>query len=138
MAAKKPQAKKRRIRKVETVRQKAETATKAANATPKPRRVRGSLKKAVKPIAKAYHFGKKEYYLPLPDNRFWRFMNKRRRIIPRYFADSYQELRQVTWPDRKKTFQLTLAVVIFAVAFGILVSITDYGLDRIFKRLLIK
>ncbi|MGZ6005019.1 MAG: preprotein translocase subunit SecE [Candidatus Saccharimonadales bacterium] len=127
--------KKRRIRKVETVRQKAEVAAKAA---PKPRRVKQSLKVAGKPIVAAYNLGKKEYYLPLPDNRFWRFMNKRRHIVPRYFAQSFQELRKVTWPDRKQTTQLTIAVFVFAISFGIVVAITDYGLDRIFKRLLIK
>lgn len=135
MATKKTATGKRHIRKTETIRQKTENASKA---NPKPRRVRKSLKIASKPLAKAYHFGKKEYYLPLPDNKFWRFMNKRRSFVPRYFAQSYQELRQVTWPNRKQTVQLTLAVFIFAIVFGVVITVTDYGLDRIFKRLLLK
>jgi preprotein translocase SecE subunit len=44
------------------------------------------------------------------------------------------ELRQVTWPDRKQSRQLTLAVVMFATVFGIVVAILDYGLDKAFKK----
>lgn len=135
MAESKPTAKKRRVRKVETVRQKVETANTAA---PKPRKVKKVIKKVSKPLNSAYHFGQKEYYIPLPDNRFWRFMNKRRHIIPRYFINSYHELKLVTWPNRKQTIQLTIAVFIFAITFGIMIAVIDYGLDRIFKILLIK
>lgn len=57
-----------------------------------------------------------------------------RHIIPRYFRRSVGELRQVTWPDRKQSRQLTLAVVMFATVFGIVVAILDYGLDKAFKK----
>ncbi len=138
MATEKSQPKKRRVRKSETVRQKAESASKAKEAPQKQRRVKQTLSTAGKPIKAAHQLGKKEVYLPLPDNKTGRFLNKRRHIIPRYFRESFQELKLVTWPNRKQTTQLTLAVFIFAIGFGILVAITDYGLDRIFKRILIK
>jgi len=135
MATKKSTSSKRRVRKVATVRQKAEVASKAS---PKPRKLKKSLVTASRPLVAVYHFGRKEYYLPLPDNKFWRFMNKRRHFFPRYFIQSFQELKKVTWPDRKQTTQLTIAVFVFALSFGVLVAITDYGLDRIFKRILLK
>jgi preprotein translocase SecE subunit len=137
MATKKSEPKKRRVRKSETVRQKAEIASKVKD-TPKPRRVKKTLSTAGKPVSAAYRFGQKEYYLPMPKNKFGRFLNKRRYFIPKYFRESFKELKEVTWPDRKQTTQLTIAVFVFAITFGIMVAVVDYGLDRIFKRILIK
>ena len=74
----------------------------------------------------------------MPDNKFGRFLNKRRYVIPRYFREAWKELKDVTWPDRKQTSQLSFAVFIFAVVFGVLVAVTDFGLDRVFKRILLK
>jgi len=47
-------------------------------------------------------------------------------------------LRQVTWPNRKESRQLTLAVILFAVIFGAMVTVLDYGLDKVFKQVLLK
>ena len=70
-----------------------------------------------------------------------RFMRRPWRIIKTvlglgYFISSWQELRQVTWPNRRKTWQLTSAVIIFAVIFGLLLAGVDHGLDKIFKYIL--
>src|SRR5262249_10635931 len=59
-------------------------------------------------------------------------------LIPPYFRRSFQELRQVTWPTRKQSRQLTTAVILFSLVFGILVAIFDYGLDRLFKVIITK
>lgn len=48
-----------------------------------------------------------------------------------YFKGAWFELRQVHWPDRKATWSLTLAVILFTVFFIILIVI----LDAIFKYL---
>jgi preprotein translocase SecE subunit len=61
-----------------------------------------------------------------------------RHLIPRYFRSAFHELRLTTWPTRKQSRQLTLAVVIFSVVFGIFVSLLDYGLDKLFKEILVK
>lgn len=115
-------AKKRRIRPVvpigrqtQTVREKAQESVRAKK-QPK-RRVRTAVKTAVKPF------------------RFLRFL---RILVPPFFRRSWQELRQVTWPSRKETWQLTLAVFVFAIAFSLAVAIVDYGLDKIFRRILLK
>jgi len=67
-----------------------------------------------------------------------RFLNKRRHIIPSYFRNSWRELRLVTWPGRRETWKLTFAVFLFAIIFGVVISITDYGLDKLFRKVLLK
>lgn len=59
-------------------------------------------------------------------------------LTPNYFRNSWQELRQVTWPDRMQTVRLTFAVIAFATVFGIAIAIVDYGLDKLFRELLLK
>jgi preprotein translocase SecE subunit len=117
-----------------------ERAEKAQTKTDKPRRlrIRKTATSIGKPVKKAAEIGGKEYYLPMPDNRVGRFMNKRRRWIPAYFRNSWKELRLVEWPDRKSTAKLTLAVFIFALVFGTLVAFADYGLDKLFRKVILK
>lgn len=122
-------------KKSESLRQQAKAA---ATAKPKPRRLKQTASKVTKPIGKVRSFGQKEYYLPIPDNKVGRFLNKRRRWIPKYFRESWKEVRQVTWPNRRETIRLTLAVFVFAVSFGLVVALVDFGLERAFKQLLLK
>ncbi|MBP9761561.1 preprotein translocase subunit SecE [Candidatus Saccharibacteria bacterium] len=56
----------------------------------------------------------------------------------RYVSSSWQELKQVTWPTFRESRRLTLAVIIFSIVFGLIIAIVDYGLDKVFKQLLIK
>lgn len=58
-------------------------------------------------------------------------------LIPPYFKNSLVELRMVTWPDRKQTRQLTFAVIVFSIIFGALVAIVDFGLDKLFKKVIL-
>ena len=67
--------------------------------------------------------------------KFFRFIGKI--FWPTYFRESWKELRQVTWPTRRETWQLTLAVIIFSTIFGVIVAVVDYGLNKLFKQLLI-
>lgn len=55
-----------------------------------------------------------------------------------YIRSSWHELRYVTWPTRREGRRLTTAVIIFSVVFGALIAIVDYGLDKLFKQLLLK
>jgi len=59
-------------------------------------------------------------------------------LLPSYFRNSWKELRQVTWPNRRESRQLTMAVIIFAALFGVMIAVVDYGLDKLFKQVLIK
>lgn len=60
------------------------------------------------------------------------------KIIPRYFKDSFRELKLVTWPSWNESWRLTYAVLAFAVVFGAVVSLMDYGLEKIFKIILLQ
>lgn len=43
----------------------------------------------------------------------------------------------VTWPSRQQTRQLTFAVILFSIVFGILVALVDFGLDKLFKKVIL-
>ena len=58
-------------------------------------------------------------------------------ITPSYFINSWHELKQVTWPGRIETWRLTLAVFIFAIAFGIAIGAVDKVLNEVFKKLIL-
>lgn len=113
-------------------------AKKSAEAKPKTRRVKQTVKQISRPVATVRNIGQKEYYLPLPDNKVGRFFNKKRHFIPRFFREAWQELKLVQWPNRKETTKLTTAVFIFAIAFGAIIAVVDFGLDKLFKELLLK
>ncbi len=59
-------------------------------------------------------------------------------LWPTYFRNSFKELRQVTWPNRRESLQLTSAVLIFAAIFGVMIALVDFGLDKLFKQVLLK
>lgn len=134
MADKSDSKKTRVIKKTETVRERASKV----ETNKQPRRLRRAGATAVRPIKAIIRTGRKEVYLPLPNNKAGRFLNKRRYVIPRYFKLAFQELRQVVWPGARETTKLTFAVFIFAIFFGLLISVTDYGLDKLFKKLILK
>lgn len=131
-----PKAKKPRIRKTApTVRERAEAAQ-AKAAEQKPRQLKRLAAKAPKPKAK----------LHLPKNKFFSTVARVLRpvgkllskLAPRYFVNSWRELRQVAWPTRRETWRLTLAVFVFATVFGALVAVVDKGLDEVFKKVVLK
>ncbi len=73
----------------------------------------------------------------------WFFRLKPIRFIGRLLGlgllrSSWQELRQVTWPTKREGRRLTTAVIIFSVIFGVLIAVVDWGLDKLFKQVLLK
>jgi preprotein translocase subunit SecE len=56
--------------------------------------------------------------------------------IGRYFKYSWIELRQVRWPNRKATWSLTLAVLLFTAFFFILIVLLDAGFKELFNLIL--
>lgn len=67
-----------------------------------------------------------------------RLVSISRLLVPRYFIDSWREVRQVTWPTRRETWRLTGAVFVFAVIFGAMVAAVDKGLGAIFRNFILK
>jgi preprotein translocase SecE subunit len=46
--------------------------------------------------------------------------------VGRYFRDSWRELRQVRWTNRRATWGLTLAVILFCIFFAALIMLCDW------------
>lgn len=87
------------------------------------------------------HFLKlgREYHpIKMPDNKVGRFLGKKRSIIPKYFKEAWAEVKLATWPGRKETIRLSVAVFIFSVIFGLFVAVLDFGLDKLFKEIILK
>jgi preprotein translocase SecE subunit len=53
-----------------------------------------------------------------------------------YFAGAWNELRQVRWPNRRTTWALTFAVLIFTAFFVVVIILLDYGFQWLFQRIL--
>jgi preprotein translocase subunit SecE len=122
--------KRRIVKKAETVREKTEKS-----ALPKPDKKAGVLRLTLRYIGTPFKWlGKKLAKL----GRFKPLRILGRILWPTYFRNSWKELRQVTWPTRRETWQLTFAVIIFSIIFGLLIAVVDYGLDKGFKQLIIK
>ncbi len=126
--------KKKRLKNAGTIRERAIKSSESQG----PRRLRRTATGITKPLRAAHKVGKQEYYLPMPNNRFGRVLNKRVHLLPRFLINAWREVRLVEWPGRKETVKLTIAVFTFAIVFGAIISITDYGLDNLFKKVLIK
>ena len=135
---------KRRLRAPsETVREKAEKAQATAALPPKQGKVRrtfGVLRWPFKGLAWLSHrpplkqlgYALKWFF----SLRFMRFLGKILGIS--YFIGSWQELKLVTWPSLKQARQLTTAVIIFSIIFGGLIAAVDFGLDKLFKQVILK
>jgi len=67
--------------------------------------------------------------------KFFRFIGYI--FVPPYFRSAWKELRLVTWPDFRQTRDLTIAVIIFSIIFAAIVGIVDYGLDKVFRSLIL-
>ena len=133
MADSKGTTKKRQLKKQPTVRERAEKA-----GGDKPRRIKQARTAVAKPLKSVVRFGRKQYFLPLPDNKVGRFLNKPRKAMPTYFRDAWKEVKLVIWPNRKETLKLTIAVFLFAFFFAALIGFVDLGLDKLFKQLILK
>lgn len=132
------QAKKPRVRKVETVRERAarETSKAEAKANKAPKRkVRRAAGKVAKPFKKPASMLAKPFR-----TRPMRFIGRwlGRIFWPKYFRNAWAEVKQVTWPSRRDTWKLTLAVLIFALVFGLATAGTDWVLDKVIRRLVFR
>ncbi len=51
----------------------------------------------------------------------------------RYIRDSWREIRQVRWPNRKATWKMVLAVIIYTALFVALISLLDLFFTWLFS-----
>lgn len=134
MADEGPKPKKRRVKDPETFRERALKAGEAqerdaAKAKAKrPSRTKQAGGRAAKGIARPFR--------PVARTKPAKLLGKI--LFPAYFRNSLRELKLVTWPNWKQSRQLTFAVLVFAVIFGAAIAVVDYGLDKVFRSILLK
>lgn len=131
-------SRKKRVRKAPTLREQAEMARakEEKEQEPKRRRIRRLTSKTGRAFRKT-HLGNNPISKALA--KIGRLILKVLRFfVPKYFINSWREVRLVTWPSRKETWRLTGAVFVFALIFGAMVAGVDKGLDILFKNLVLK
>jgi preprotein translocase SecE subunit len=57
--------------------------------------------------------------------------------IGRYVRGSWQELRMTKWPNRRATWSLTIAVLVFAIFFAVLILLFDSGFGWIMQEIIL-
>ena len=130
---------KRRVKNPETFR---ERAVKAGEASDQPKKAAKLKKAAAKPV-NAISRPVRQASKKASQFRVVRWLGKLLRFIgkivfPVYFRRAWQELKLVTWPSWKESRQLTFAVIVFAAIFGAAIAAVDYGLDKVFRNILLK
>lgn len=58
------------------------------------------------------------------------------RAFGRYIRDSWREIRQVRWPNRKATWKMVLAVIVYTAIFVVLLVLLDLFFEFIFSKIL--
>ncbi len=53
--------------------------------------------------------------------------------ITGYFRGAWQEIKQVRWPDRRSTWGMVGALIVFTVALFLVIILLDYGFAWLFK-----
>ena len=56
--------------------------------------------------------------------------------IGRYIKESFQEVRQVRWPDRKSTWKMTLSVVLYVILIATIIMLLDAFFTFVFSKIL--
>ena len=54
----------------------------------------------------------------------------------RYLRDSWREIRQVRWPNRKTTWKMVLAVIIYTAIFMVIILLLDMFFTWLFNIIL--
>ena len=86
---------------------------------------RKETKTAEKKITAAKKLEKKPFILFRPFVYLWR-----------YIRDSWRELRQVRWPNRKTTWKMVLAVIIYTALFMLIIFLLDLFFTWLFNLIL--
>lgn len=132
MAEKPAKPKKRIVKNPETFRERVIKASEEGEKSKKSAKPKHLLSGIFKSFSKVL----KKIFGPIFRLKFIRRIGKI--IFPEYFRSSWRELKLVKWPSWKQSRQLTFAVIVFAFIFGVTIAIVDYGLDKLFRDILLK
>lgn len=131
MADKEKPKKSRIVKNPESFRQKAAKASEQADKPTKRSKALGAGKTPFAFIAKFF----RAIFSALGKFKVFRAIGYI--VWPVYFRNSVKELKDVTWPTWKQSVKLTWAVLVFAIIFGVIVAVVDYGLDKLFRKILL-
>ena len=56
--------------------------------------------------------------------------------LGRYIRDSWRELRQVRWPNRKATWKMVIAVLVYTALFVVILTLLDMLFQYLFNLIL--
>lgn len=129
---------KRRVKNPETFRERAVKAATESDKPKKTAKVKSGASKITRPFRYAVRQIKRFF-----GHKAFNWLRKPMRLLSKillvdYIAKSWQELKLVTWPTWRESVRLTSAVLVFAIIFGATVAVVDYGLDKLFKDILLK
>jgi preprotein translocase SecE subunit len=125
-------------KKTESVRERAERAIAEASKSKKPEK-KVEKKVEAEPVKKEKSTksstNTKKSSIRRGKNKSKKEKSTRRfHIVPRFIKLAFKEIKLVTWPDAKTTTRLTIAVILFATVFSIVVSLVDWVFGIIFKK----
>ena len=66
----------------------------------------------------------------------FRFIARPFAALGHYIANSWREIRQVRWPNRKTTWKMVLAVIVYTAIFVAFITLIDALLTLIFNNFL--
>ena len=131
--------KRRLVKNPETFRERAIKAAETSDKPTRQRRLVSAGSRAVTPVTRPVGAASRKLFNRQPFKFIGRILHFVGLIIfPKYLRRSWTELRQVEWPNWRQSRQLTTAVLIFAIIFGASIALVDWGLDKVFKQLLLK
>ncbi len=132
MAETKPKTSKRRVKNPESFRERAIKAAEGSERPARAGRVKQSAANVLSPVSRPVRQGAGRVFGLRP----FRLLGKI--LLPSYLRNSWRELKLVNWPNWRESRRLTFAVLLFAVVFGASIALVDYGLDKIFRAVLLK
>lgn len=127
-----PKTKKRLVKNPETFRERALRANEISDKPKRSDKFKRTGSKATSPLFKPIGWALNTVF----DRKPFRLIG--RILLPVYLRNSFRELKLVAWPNRRQSRDLTFAVLAFATVFGAVVALVDYGLDKLFKDILLK
>lgn len=125
-----------RVKKQETVRERAEKQRQKQTLEPRRKKVASAATKPVRGFGKLLT---REYDpIKVKKGRYSKLLSKRISLFPKYFSTSYKELKEVKWLTPRQAASLTFAVITFSVAIALFVQLLGYGFDKLFKEVILK
>jgi preprotein translocase SecE subunit len=136
MADKQPTKSKRRVKNPETFRERALKANEAAGRSKAKVGVGRSVGTGFGYVTRPFVRILKPVLTSLPFRLVGKVLGKV--LFLGSFRRSWQELRQVNWPNWRQSRRLTMAVLIFAIVFGAAIAGVDFVMEKAFKDILLK